>query len=61
MINGSMANYGALTGSVTVGGTYTNTNAGYYSSIKVTGPTLSGNATTSDVLVNKTFYSTSGT
>lgn len=60
MINGSMTNHGALTGSVAVGGTYTNTNAGYYSSIKVTGPTLSGNATTSDVLINKTFYSTSG-
>lgn len=61
MINGSMTNYGALTGSVAVGGTYTNTNAGYYSSIQVTGPTLSGNAAVSDVLQNKTFYGSNGT
>ena len=61
IINGSMKNYGALTGSVAVGGTYTNTNAGYYSSIQVTGPTLSGNAAASHVLTGKSFYSNTGT
>ena len=49
-----------MSGTVGVGGTYTNTSAGYYTSVTVTGPTLSGNATTSDVLQNKTFYSSNG-
>jgi hypothetical protein len=57
---GTMTNKGAVTGSVGVGGTYTNT-GGYYSSISVTGPTLSGNATTAQVLKGQTFYSSNGT
>lgn len=47
--------------SVAVGGTYTNTTAGYYTSIKVAGPTLTGNAAADNVLSGKTFYNTSGT
>lgn len=47
--------------SVTVGGTYTNTTAGYYTSIKIAGPTLNGNAAADNVLSGKTFYNTSGT
>lgn len=50
-----------LTGSVGVGGTYTNSTAGYYTSIKITGPSLSGNATAGDVLATKTFYASNGT
>jgi hypothetical protein len=49
-----------ITGSVTVGGTYTNTTAGYYTSIKVTGPTLSGNASEDKVLSGYTFYKDNG-
>ena len=49
-----------MSGTVGVGGTYTNTSAGYYTSVTVTGPTLSGNAAASDVLQNKTFYSSNG-
>lgn len=50
-----------MSGTVGVGGTYTNTSAGYYTSVTVTGPTLSGNAIASDVLQDKTFYSSNGT
>ena len=47
--------------SVAVGGSYSNTTAGYYTSIKVTGPTLSGNAAVGQVLKGYTFYSNNGT
>lgn len=57
---GEMPNRGSLTVNATVDGSYTGS-AGYYSSIKITGPTLSGNATTSQVLNGNTFYSNSGT
>lgn len=57
---GTMKNKGIVTGSVGVEETYTNT-GGYYSSISVTGPTLSGNAPTSAVLSGYTFYSSNGT
>lgn len=57
---GSMNNHGAVTANVSVGGTYTSS-AGYYSSITINGPTLSGNATTAQVLSGSTFYSNSGT
>ena len=58
---GTMINYGSINTSVGVGGTYSNTNAGYYSSIKVTGPALSGNAAVGNVLTGKTFYANNGT
>ena len=58
-LTGSLASK-TMSGTVEVGSTYTNTSAGYYTSVTVTGPTLSGNATTSDVLQNKTFYSSNG-
>ena len=58
---GTMPNKGAITGSVGVGGTYSSTQNGYVTTISVTGPTLSGNAGTGDVLSGKTFYSNSGT
>lgn len=58
---GTMANRGAVSASVAVGGTYT-IQAGYHNgSGKVTGPTLSGDAGTGNVLSGKTFYSNSGT
>lgn len=57
---GTMADQGAVDTSVSVGGSYTGS-AGYYSSIKVAGPTLSGNATAGQVLTGKTFYNNSGT
>ena len=58
---GTMANNGAVSTSVAVGGSYT-IPAGYHNgSGKVTGPTLSGNATAADVASGKTFYSNSGT
>jgi len=57
---GTMPNKGTININVSVNGEYTNT-GGYYSSIKITGPTLSGDAEASNVLVNKTFYSNSGT
>jgi len=50
-----------INSSVAVGGTYTNTTAGYYTSIKIAGPTLDGNAAAGNVLSGKTFYNTSGT
>ena len=58
---GTLVNRGAVNTSVGVGGTYTNTNAGYYTSIKVTGPTLSGNAPASAVRSGYTFYAANGT
>ena len=58
---GSMANNGAVSGSVGVGGTYT-IPAGYHDgSGTVTGPILSGNAAVGDVISGKTFYNTTGT
>lgn len=57
---GTMPNKGIINTNVDVNEEYINTN-GYYSSIKITGPTLSGDAETSNVLANKTFYSNSGT
>ena len=60
-VTGTMANNGAVSTSVAVGGSYT-IPAGYHNgSGKVTGPTLSGNATAADVASGKTFYSNSGT
>ena len=47
--------------SVGVGGTYTNTTAGYYTSIKVAGPTLADATATKDkVLSGYVFYNSSG-
>lgn len=57
---GTMTNKGTVTKNVAVGETYTDTE-GYYSSITVTGPTLSGNATAAQVLTGRTFYSSNGT
>lgn len=57
---GTMTNKGTVTKNVAVGETYTDTE-GYYSSITVTGPTLSGNATAAQVLTGQTFYSSNGT
>lgn len=57
---GTMPNKGTINTNVSVNGEYNNT-SGYYSSIKITGPTLSGDAEASNVLVDKTFYSNSGT
>lgn len=57
---GTMVNHGAITNSVSVGGTYTGS-TGYYSSITVTGPIFNestGNA--GDVLSGKKFYSNTG-
>nr|DAH40306.1 MAG TPA: tail protein [Caudoviricetes sp.] len=56
---GTMSNKGAINANVNVNEEYSNTD-GYYSSIKITGPTLSGNAEASNVLVDKTFYNNSG-
>lgn len=55
---GTMTNHGNVSGSVSVQGTYT-LESGYYDSITVSGPTLSGNATAANVLSGKTFYSDS--
>lgn len=55
---GTMTNHGDVSGSVSVQGTYT-LGSGYYDSITVSGPTLSGNATAANVLSGKTFYSNS--
>lgn len=57
---GTMQNNGVINETINVGGKF-ESNAGYYSSIKVTGPTLTGNAEMSNVLADKTFYSNSGT
>lgn len=57
---GTMANKGTVSKSVEVGGSYSG-GEGYYSKITITGPTLSGNASTDDVKSGKTFYSNSGT
>ena len=52
---GTMPNKGIINTNVDVNKEYINTN-GYYSSIKITGPILSGNAETSNVLAdNKSF------
>lgn len=60
-VTGTMANNGAVRASVGVGGSYT-IPAGYHNgSGKVSGPTLNGTATASDVVSGKTFYSNSGT
>ena len=49
-------------GTVGVNGTYKNTNAGYYSSITVTGPTFNeSTGSASDILSGKKFYSNIGT
>ncbi|MBQ4060587.1 MAG: hypothetical protein IJD46_01045 [Bacilli bacterium] len=56
-----MTNNGAVNTSIGVGGSYT-IPAGYHNgSGKVSGPALSGNATTGAVLSGYTFYSNSGT
>ena len=57
---GTMPDNGAINETINVDGRFEG-NAGYYSSIKITGPTLSGNAEVSNVLADKTFYSNSGT
>ena len=57
----AMANKGAITGTVGVGGTYSSTQNGYVTTIKVTGPTLSGTATAPYVYDGKTFYKDNGT
>ena len=60
-ITGTMTNNGAISASVTVGGSYT-IPAGYHNgSGKVSGPTLNGNATADQVLNGSTFYSNNGT
>ena len=60
-VAGTMANNGAVSESVGVGGSYT-IPAGYHNgSGTVTGPTLSGDAGAANVLTGKTFYSNSGT
>lgn len=58
---GSMTNRGAINASVGVGGTYTVEKGFHNGSGKVTGPTLSGNASAAHVLKSETFYSNSGT
>ena len=57
---GTMPNNGAINETINVDGKFEG-NAGYYSSINITGPTLTGNAEVSNVLADKTFYSNSGT
>ena len=57
---GTMPNNGDINETINVEGKFEG-NAGYYSSIKITGPTLTGNAEVSNVLADKTFYSNSGT
>lgn len=57
---GTMPDNGAINKTIDVDEEF-NSGAGYYSSIKVTGPTLTGNAEVSNVLADKTFYSNSGT
>lgn len=57
---GTMPNNGAINKVVDVGEEF-NSNAGYYSSINITGPTLSGTATTRQVLSGYSFYNTTGT
>lgn len=56
---GTMKNKGSIDMTIGVNEGYSNTN-GYYSSIKFTGPTLIGDATSSDVINGKTFYSNDG-
>ena len=65
-MNSSGAQTGGLTNktintSVGIGGTYTNTTAGYYTNIKVAGPTLNDATATKDkVLSGYIFYNSSG-
>ena len=58
--NGTMPNNGAINKTINVDEKFEG-DAGYYSSINITGPTLTGNAEVSNVLADKTFYSNSGT
>lgn len=58
-VTGTMNNKGAVTCTLTSGGSYTGA-AGYYSSIAVTAPSLTGNATSAEVLTGKTFMNSSG-
>ena len=58
--NGTMPNNGAINKTINVDEQFEG-DAGYYSSINITGPTLTGNAEVSNVLADKTFYSNSGT
>ena len=57
---GTMPNNGAINKTINVDEKFEG-DAGYYSSINITGPTLTGNAEVSNVLADKTFYSNSGT
>lgn len=57
---GTMPNNGTINKVVDVGEEF-NSNAGYYSSINITGPILSGTATTRQVLSGYSFYNTTGT
>lgn len=57
---GTMPNNGAINKVIDVGEEF-NSNAGYYSSINITGPILSGTATTRQVLSGYSFYNTTGT
>ena len=57
---GTMPNNGAINKVIDVGEEF-NSNAGYYSSINITGPTLSGTATARQVLSGYSFYNTTGT
>lgn len=57
---GTMPNNGAINETINVGGKFEG-NAGYYSSIKITGPTLSGTANSEQVLSGYSFYNTTGT
>lgn len=59
-VTGTMTNRGAVTSTINIGGSYSGA-AGYYTSISVSGPTLSGNADVSQVLSGSTFYSSTGT
>lgn len=57
---GTMKNKGSIDMTIGVNEGYSNTN-GYYSSINITGPTLSGTATSEQVLSGYSFYNTTGT
>ena len=57
---GTMPNNGAINKAIDVDEEF-NSGAGYYSSINITGPTLSGTATSEQVLSGYSFYNTTGT
>lgn len=57
---GTMPNNGAINKTIDVDEEF-NSGAGYYSSINITGPTLSGTATSEQVLSGYSFYNTTGT